>query len=1199
MPRARRFALMFLAGLLAGLVVHESGRPLVNAAAEPGPSDDATITVDDGPKFAIDLNGSGAFVTMGPASTLGAAVFTLEAWIRREGAGVATTTGTGGVTAIPIVAKGMHEVDGDNRDMNYFLGIDRISGVLAADFEEGAAGTAPGLNHPIRGTTVVSLNEWHHVAVTYNGTWRLFLDGEPEALVGTAVVNQPPRADSIQHAAIGSALNSTGGVGTQVQGFFNGVIDEVRIWGVARSLDEIRAGMSTEHPLGSPVGTPPPASTADGLLGQWSFNEGAGTTAVNGVAGGPGGTAIGTFGWNQGGAPLTPPNNAPDVPVLVDPQNGATGVELPATLTVSVTDPDANALTVTYYGRPKSTASHPDFTLMTIPGTRHYVADPGRAATFTQQTNWIADNVAALNIKFTSHLGDIVDNQDRVPAEWARANTSMTVLDVNKIPYGVSPGDHDQTPDGTALNYDLVFPPSRYIGTEWYAGYLGAEVTDPIVRLNKDSYELFSGGGLDFLVIHVEHDWPGYAVTWANRIIKRYPNRRVILSTHVFLNEHGQRPTTSQFRGVGGTSAETVWQNLIRTNCNVFMVINGHFPGEAHRTDLNNCNQPVHQVAMDYQSRADGGDGWLRYFVFKPLQNQIAAFTYSPKLDAFETDANSQFALDYDMNAANFLVIATATNVASGSESTATWPGLEAGAAYEWYATVSDGKKTTIGPIWSFTTAAPNATPVAGNDTYTVDEDTVSLVPAPGLLGNDTDADGHALSAVLVSGPTHGSLNLDADGGFRYEPAGNYYGSDSFTYKATDGTAESNVATVAITVRSVNDAPRAMDDAFGVDEDQPLTVGALGVLANDSDEDGTGLLKAVLVTGARDGKVTLNEDGGFTYTANADFNGADGFSYQASDGEALSNIATVTITVNAVNDAPVASSQSVTTESEEMIAVTLAARDQEGSALTYRIVSGPTSGSLIGTAPDLRYTPDDDFIGADGFTFVANDGLTDSNLASVSIQVVREIDVPPVAFDQSVRTDEDKDEDIELRAVDPNRSAVLEYVIVSGPSHGTVSGVGRDVTYTPEPNFNGQDSFTFKASDSVHESNVAKVTITVRSVNDEPEANDQRFATAGGTPVTGMLAATDVDTVTLRYDLLEAPRNGTVTIDPATGSFIYTPSSSRRDDDDRFTWMASDGRVSSDDARVTIRIESARESDRPRDQPSERRQRDPSERKSN
>ena len=109
----------------------------------------------------------------------GAATFTLETWFRRDGAGTATFTGTGGVTAIPLVTKGMAEVEGTNQDMNYFLGIRQSDGVLAADFEDNATG----LNHPVAGVTAIPANgTWHHAAATYDGTtWRLYLDGVLDA----------------------------------------------------------------------------------------------------------------------------------------------------------------------------------------------------------------------------------------------------------------------------------------------------------------------------------------------------------------------------------------------------------------------------------------------------------------------------------------------------------------------------------------------------------------------------------------------------------------------------------------------------------------------------------------------------------------------------------------------------------------------------------------------------------------------------------------------------------------------------------------------------------------------------------------------------------------------------------------------------------------------------------------------------------
>ena len=155
--------------------------------------------------------------------------------------------------------------------------------------------------------------------------------------------------------------------------------------------------------------------------------------------------------------------------------------------------------------------------------------------------------------------------------------------------------------------------------------------------------------------------------------------------------------------------------------------------------------------------------------------------------------------------------------------------------------------------------------------------------------------------------PAHGSLTLNADGSFTYTPAANYNGPDSFTYKANDGQADSNVATVSINVGAVNDAPVAQNDTAAATEDTPV---AGNVLTNDTDVDGDAL-SAVLVSGPAHGSLTLNADGSFTYTPAANYNGPDSFTYKANDGQADSNVATVSITVGAVNDAPVANADSI------------------------------------------------------------------------------------------------------------------------------------------------------------------------------------------------------------------------------------------------------------------------------------------------
>ena len=200
---------------------------------------------------------------------------------------------------------------------------------------------------------------------------------------------------------------------------------------------------------------------------------------------------------------------------------------------------------------------------------------------------------------------------------------------------------------GVATNYDLYFPVSRMSGYPWYGGYLGQNqfsFTDPVNRQNKNRSSLFSAGGMDFVVIHLEYDMPTYAVAWADRVLKAFPNRKAIIATHLFLSDSGSRPTTVLNRTTDGTPAATVWNNLIVPNCNVFLILNGHYPGEANRTDATPANaacpgRAVHQLESDYQSRVNGGDGWLRYMTFKPSENKIYVYTYSPKLLQFETDA--------------------------------------------------------------------------------------------------------------------------------------------------------------------------------------------------------------------------------------------------------------------------------------------------------------------------------------------------------------------------------------------------------------------------------------------------------------------------------------------------------------------------------------------------------------------------------
>ena len=223
---------------------------------------------------------------------------------------------------------------------------------------------------------------------------------------------------------------------------------------------------------------------------------------------------------------------------------------------------------------------------------------------------------------------------------------------------------------------------------------------------------------------------------------------------------------------------------------------------------------------------------------------------------------------------------------------------------------VLSGTPTTAGN-YTFTVTASNGTapdasqqysvrisgiPAANNDAYITAEDTVLTVAAPGVLSNDTDAAGNTLTASIVAHPAHGTLTLNPDGSFTYTPAANYNGPDGFTYRANNGTNDSNTATVRLTVHAVNDPPVAVNDSYDAPGTGALNVPAPGVLANDVDVDGNALT-VVLVSGPAKGALTLNANGSFAYTPASNVSAADSFTYRASDGTLDSDVATVNINV--------------------------------------------------------------------------------------------------------------------------------------------------------------------------------------------------------------------------------------------------------------------------------------------------------------
>ncbi len=422
----------------------------------------------------------------------------------------------------------------------------------------------------------------------------------------------------------------------------------------------------------------------------------------------------------------------PAVAQLVSPASGSTAPSAEVTLSVRASDPDGGDLQVRFEGRQRGATvpapgSGDPFTLVALPDTQNYTYS-NRQGTMTQQTEWVVDTRNQLNTAMVVHLGDLVSEAENV-AQWGRTSTALKVMDDAGVPNTVVAGNHDfNNTTGAFSQYDQFFPPSRYLNARWtptatrYGGYLGQNLfgPDPVDTRNMNNFALFSAGGRDWMVLNLEWEAPGYATDWAAKVLSAYPDRIAIMATHAFVGVNGARRTTAE--RPGGTPAERLWTDFVSQHCQIKLVLNGHFhdgdAGEANRSDLNRCGEPVQQILTDYQSRANGGDGWLRYYTFDPLANTMTARTYSPRLGKFETDADSQFTLPFSMGAtmpAPFQLIGT-SSVASGNIATRTWTGLDPDTWYEWRAVTTDGQDTSTSPTWEMRT--PESSDVV-DDTFT------------------------------------------------------------------------------------------------------------------------------------------------------------------------------------------------------------------------------------------------------------------------------------------------------------------------------------------------------------------------------------------------------------------------------------------------------------------------------------------------
>ncbi len=508
--------------------------------------------------------------------------------------------------------------------------------------------------------------------------------------------------------------------------------------------------------------------------------------------------------------------------------------------------------------------------------------------------------------------------------------------------------------------------------------------------------------------------------------------------------------------------------------------------------------------------------------------------------------------------------------------------------------TVDDDHGGTATATVTVTVNAVNHAPVTVAETITVAEGgTVTTLngEATSLLANDTDADLDSLVAVLVTGPTHGTLVLNPNGTFSYVHDGSETTNDSFTYKTNDGTVDGNEVTVNIKVTPVNDAPVGVADHIDVAEGGTATIlasGAISLLANDSDAE-SNTLSAILVSNPSHGTLTLNANGTFSYTHDGSETTSDSFTYRANDGTANGNLVTVTIAVTAKNDAPIALDDTATTD--ENTAVTIAVRgndtDAEGDSLAVTEVTQGANGSVVidAVTGNPVYTPNAGFSGSDTFTYTVDDDHGGTATATVTV-TVNMVNVAPVTVADAITVAEGgtattlnggatnllaNDTDADL---DP-----LVAVLVTGPTHGSlVLNPNGTFSYVHDGSETTVDSFTYKTNDGTVDGNEVTVNITVTPVNDAPVGVADHIDVAEGGTATILASGannllandSDAESNTLSAVLVSNPSHGTLTLN-ANGTFSYTHDGSETTSDS-FTYRANDGTTNGNLVTVTIAV---------------------------
>ena len=314
------------------------------------------------------------------------------------------------------------------------------------------------------------------------------------------------------------------------------------------------------------------------------------------------------------------------------------------------------------------------FSIVVIPDTQHYrgrntAAEPKSTRPLTNRmfktyVDWTATNLKQQRIAFVSHVGDIVDINNR--PQWKLARTIMDRLH-GKVPYGISVGNHDMTAGGDSSLFQEFFPATRFSQFDWYADYYKkTSGKQEESGNNANSCQLFSVGDLDFVFLHLECNAPDKVLDWADEMLTKHSRRRAIITTHMGLGPRKKPKSNDDFysspkgrmdwkkcHGKKGNTPQEMWDKCFRKHRNLFMVCCGDQSRTQamHQSVRGEHDNVVHELLSDY------GVNGMRVMRFVPKKDLIEVRTWNPLTRQFPTRTKlvsqadqHQFTLPYSMS---------------------------------------------------------------------------------------------------------------------------------------------------------------------------------------------------------------------------------------------------------------------------------------------------------------------------------------------------------------------------------------------------------------------------------------------------------------------------------------------------------------------------------------------------------------------